>query len=159
MPTLLLPITMIAFTPKTAGGSFDHPLRFRATWGCSGEDLRRFAQLQISCTTTTRFVPTVFVVSIMTLLFQKARRVIACLLIDAPCYLLHSISSQISILVAGLQRLEGTYWASRCSSSTSSSRGTATTSASYSASANLSEGIGGETCLHIDANHAGGYFY
>ena len=68
MPTLLLPTTMIASMPKTAGGSFDHPLRFLAT--C--KDLRHFAQLQLPCTTTTRFVPAVFVVSIMTFLFRKS---------------------------------------------------------------------------------------
>ena len=36
-PTPRLPTTLIAFTPKMAGGNSAHQLRFRATWGCSGE--------------------------------------------------------------------------------------------------------------------------
>ena len=65
-PHCVIPRPMIAFTPKTAGGSFDHPLRFLATWGCSGKGLRHGAQIAIPCTTATRFVPAVFVVFIMT---------------------------------------------------------------------------------------------
>ena len=36
-PTSLLPTTMIAFTPKMAGGNSAHRLRFPTTWECSGE--------------------------------------------------------------------------------------------------------------------------
>ena len=82
------------YTRKMAGGSFDHPLRFLATWGCSGKGFRHGAQTTIPLRYHFAVCASCFrgihhdVSSCLDCSSRKAHRVLACLLIGAACCLL-----------------------------------------------------------------------